>query len=66
MTRITQAARDLYASQIEAKGPAWRNTADAIRAGNMPTLWVEPALRAIDHALRFGPQDDDAGADSPD
>jgi hypothetical protein len=66
LSRISQAARDLYASQIERKGPAYRNAADAIRSGGTPTLWVEPALQAIDQALRFGPQEADDRPDSPD
>lgn len=66
MTRISQQARDLYAQQIERKGPAYRNAADNIRAGAMPTLWVEPALIAIDQALRSAPEEQDGRPDSPD
>lgn len=54
---ITQNARNLYANHIARKGPEWRKLADNIRSGGLPTLWVEPALKAIDEALRFGPQE---------
>lgn len=59
---ISQYARETYARQIERRGKGWKNVADDIRAGGTPTIWVEPALIAIDEARRFGPQEaDEAG-----
>lgn len=59
------AARDLYADQVAAQGPAWANLAGNIRAG-FENIWITPALKAIDHALQYGPQHDDDDADSTD
>ena len=64
-SNVSGEARDLYAAQFDAQGPAWANLAGNIRAG-FENLWVTPALKAIDQALRSGPQHDDDDPDSPD
>lgn len=46
----SQAARDLLAEAIEEQGPAWANTAHAVRGG-FSNIWIEPALIAIDRAM---------------
>lgn len=46
-------AREMLAQEVAAQGPAWRNTADSIRSGYL-NVWLEPALRAIERALREG------------
>jgi hypothetical protein len=48
-------ARDLYAAAIDAQGTAWANTAHNIRAG-FENIWITAGLKAIDQALRSGPQ----------
>lgn len=43
-------ARNLLADEIAARGSAWRNSAEAVRAG-YENHWITPALAAIDKAL---------------
>ena len=62
--KASQQARDIYARQIAAQGPAWGPLAATIRTG-FTNLWVEPALKAIDEALRIGAQDPDGDGTFP-
>lgn len=51
-------AREAYAAAIEAQGPAYRNTADSIRAG-YEGFWVTPAINALEAMIRNGPDEAD-------
>lgn len=62
---ISREARNLYADQIAALGPGYGNLAGNIRAG-FENLWITPGLKAIDQALRVGPQGEDDAPESTD
>jgi hypothetical protein len=51
--KVTQEARERLAEAVEGQGSAWRNAANSIRAG-YETVWLTPALIAIDIALDQG------------
>jgi len=53
-----QQARHMFADAVQAQGPAWRNAADSIRAGNYGNAWTVAAIGAIEKALRTGADDD--------
>lgn len=54
--------REIYAQALEAQGPAWKRTADSVRAG-YANIWIEAAFKAIDAAHRLGAEDADAEGD---
>jgi hypothetical protein len=57
--RARQRARDLYATQFDALGPAYRNTAELIRNG-FENFWIRPAIDALQGAvLLSGDADED-------
>ncbi len=62
MTTPRQQARELFAQAVEANGPAWKNTANSIRAG-YENMWVQAGIAAIEGVLRLVPDeaDDDEG-----
>lgn len=44
-------ARELYATKVAARGPAWRNAAESIRSG-FSNVWIEAGIAAIESLLR--------------
>ena len=51
-------ARQLYADQVAAQGPAWRNSAEAIRAG-YSNAWIAAGIAALEAVLKLIPADED-------
>lgn len=51
-------ATELFALQVEATGPAWKGTADAIRAG-FRNVWVAAGIAAIAALLALVPEEDE-------
>jgi hypothetical protein len=51
-------ARQLYAAQVRAQGPAWRNAADNIVAG-YTNAWIAAGIAAIEAVLRLVPEGED-------
>lgn len=55
----------MLANEIGRQGPSWGNLASSVKGG-FENVWIVPALKAIDRALQFGPQDaEDAPANPP-
>lgn len=54
---IEVTARELFARSVEAKGPAWRNSANSIRSG-FSNCWIEAGVHALIRALRSIPEED--------
>jgi hypothetical protein len=54
---LSERAREALAKAVEDQGPAYRNTANAIRSG-FSNFWIAPALVAIERALMEGPADE--------
>lgn len=49
-------ARNIYADEIEAQGPAWANAALSIRAG-YSNVWISAAIGAICEAIINPPEE---------
>jgi hypothetical protein len=51
-TAIRREARNRYADAVQAKGPAWRNAADSVRAGTYANPWILLGIDAVEATLR--------------
>jgi hypothetical protein len=57
---VEHRARCALADAVESRGPAWRTTAQGIRAGSVTNCWIESAVAAIEPLL---PEDDNEDDD---
>lgn len=55
---MSDRAREALAKAVEEQGPAYRNSANAIRSG-FSNFWIAPALVALDRALALVDEGDD-------
>ena len=55
---IQDQAREVFAKELEAKGTAWANTANSVRAG-YSNVWIAAAIDALQELLRLVPDEAD-------
>jgi len=55
---VAARARRQYADAVEARGPAYRNAADSIRAG-FSNMWIEAGIAALATVLSTVPDEDE-------